>query len=294
MMQKFNINKLLREPLLHFLVIGAGLFFLFSQVGDPDIAIDNRIVITQADLDRLADVWLRRTGRPPTSQDRERQLEHFIREQVLYREALAMGLDKDDVIVRRRLSQKMEYLFNDLSLIVEPSEAELNAFLTENFSKFTVPAKISFRHIYLDPGSRGQGVYEDAKKLLTQLHDPAGVTDVTSKGDRSLLPYDYSEEREKQLAGLFGKSFAAQLFALPAGSWQAPITSEYGVHLVYVKSHIKSRLPQLAEIRERVSSEWQAEKQREANEVFYQSLRQRYEIVLDDNIVKDAMVSAEQ
>jgi len=205
-----------------------------------------------------------------------------------------MGLDNNDVIVRRRLSQKMEYLFNDLSATAEPTEAELNAFLTDNVSKFTVPATISFRHIYLNPNSHGQGIYEDAEKLLAQLHDPAGVTDVTSKGDRSLLPYDYSEEREKQLASLFGESFATQLFALPAGSWQGPITSRYGVHLVYVKSHIKSRLPQLTEIRGRVASAWLAEKQRKSNEVFYQSLRQRYEIVLDDNIVKDAMVSAEQ
>jgi len=294
MMQKINIYKLLREPLLHFLMIGAGLFFLFSQVDDPNIVTDNRIVITQANLDRLADVWLRRTGRPPTSQDRERQIDHFIREEVLYREALAMGLDKDDVIVRRRLSQKMEYLFNDLSTTAEPTETELNAFLADNASKFTVPAKISFRHIYLNPNSRDQGVYEDAEKLLAQLHDPADVTDVTSKGDRLLLPYDYSEEREKQLASLFGESFATQLFTLPAGSWQGPIPSRYGLHLVYVKSYIKSQLPQLAEIRERVSGEWQAEKQRKSNEAFYQSMRQRYEIVLDDNILKGAKVGAGQ
>ncbi|MBW1751355.1 MAG: peptidyl-prolyl cis-trans isomerase [Deltaproteobacteria bacterium] len=293
-MIKINVYKLIREPLLHFLVIGAALFFLFSQVGGPEIETDNRIVITQADLDRLADVWLRRTGRPPTSQDRKRQLDHFIRDQVLYREALVMGLDKDDAIVRRRLSQKMEYLFNDLSATVEPDEAELNSFLTDNVSKFTVPATISFRHIYLDPNSRGQGVYGDAEKLLAQLHDPAGVTDAASKSDRSLLPYDYSEEREKQLASLFGGSFATQLFALPTGSWQGPIDSRYGVHLVYVKSHIMPRLPQLSEIRERVSSEWKAEKQRKTGELFYQSLLQRYEIVLDDNIINNAMVSAEQ
>jgi len=141
MMQRLTIHKLLREPLLHFLIIGAGLFFLFSQADDPDIGTDNRIVIMQADLERLADVWLRRTGRPPSAQDREQQLDQYIREQVLYSEALAMGLDKDDVIVRRRLSQKMEYLFNDLSLIAEPTETELNAFLTENFLKFTVRHK---------------------------------------------------------------------------------------------------------------------------------------------------------
>ena len=224
MTQGFQIYKLLREPLLHFLVIGAGLFILFNQVGDLEVEADNRIVITQTDLDRLAAVWLRRMGRPPTSQERERQLDHYIREQVLYREALAMGLDQNDIIVRRRLAQKMEYLFNDLSLIPEPTEAELSSFLSENPEKFTVPASISFSQIYLDPTRRGQKVREDAKKLLAQLHAQKGVADdVASKGDRSLLPYDYSEERENELASQFGKSFAAQLFALPRGQLAGPV-----------------------------------------------------------------------
>ena len=222
------------------------------------------------------------SGRPPTPQEREQQLDHYIREQVLYREALAMGLDQDDVIVRRRLAQKMEYLFDDLSLIPEPTGTELSSFLSENPSKFTVPSKISFSHIYLDTDSRGQGVYEDAKQLLKQLQDPAGVIDVESKGDRFLMPYDYSEKRESELANLFGESFAEQLFALPAGSWQGPLTSEYGVHLVYVKSRCKALLPPLAEIRTRVSNDWRAEKQQEANNAFYQSLLQRYEIVIKD------------
>ena len=295
MTQGFQIHKLLREPLLHFLIIGAGLFVLFNQVGDPEVGANNRIVITQTDLDRLAAVWLRRMGRPPTSQEREQQLDHFIREQVLYREALAMGLDQNDVIVRRRLAQKMEYLFNDLSLIPEPTEAELSSFLSENPEKFTVPASISFSQIYLDPTRRGQKVREDAKKLLTRLHAQKGITgDVTSKGDRSLLPYDYSEERENELANLFGKSFAAQLFALPMGSWQGPLTSEYGVHVVYVKSRREARLPPLDDIRARVSSEWRSVKERRANEIFYESLRQRYEIVLDDTIVKDALAGGEK
>ncbi len=291
MMRRFKISQLLREPLLHFLVIGAGLFFLFNQVGDPEIGTDNRIVITQVDLDRLAAVWLRSTGRPPTSQEREQQLEYYIREQVLYREAMAMGLDQDDVFVRRRLAQKMEYLFNDLRVIPKPTEAELRSFLSENPAKFTVPATISFRQIYLDPNSRGQGVYEDTKKLLTQLHDPEGVTDVLSKGDRSLLPYDYFEKRENELASLFGESFAVQLFALQVGSWQGPLTSAYGVHVVYVKSRSEAWLPTLAEIRERVSSVWRAVKEREANETFYQSLRQRYKIVIKDVIAKDTIMS---
>ena len=293
-MQRFKIYKLLHEPLLHFLAIGAGLFFLFNQVTDTDIGAGNRIVITQASLDRLAAVWLRRIGRPPTSKEREQQIDHYIREQVLYREALAMGLDQDDVIVRRRMAQKMEYLFDDLSLIPEPTDAELSSFLSENPSKFTVPAKISFSHIYLDTDSRGQEVYEDAKQLLEQLQDPAGVIDVESKGDRFLMPYDYSEKRESELANLFGESFAKQLFALSAGSWQGPLTSEYGLHLVYVKSRSKGRLPPLAEIRMHVSNEWRAAKQHETNNTFYQSLLQRYEIVIKDVNVKGTVTGTKQ
>ena len=294
MMKRFKIYKLLREPLLHFLVIGAGLFFLFNQVGDPDVETNNRIIITQADLDRLAAVWLRRMGRPPSAQEREQQLDHYIREQVLYREAKALGLDQDDVIVRRRLTQKMGYLFNDLSLISEPTEVELSSFLSKNPSNFSVPGKVSFNHIYLDPDSRGQGVYEDAKHLLTQLHDLVDVIDVASMGDRFLLPYDYSEVRKSDLTNLFGKSFATQLFTRPVGSWQGPLTSEYGVHLAYVKSRSEARLPPLAEIRERVFNEWLAAKQREANEAFYQSLRQRYEIVIKGVIAKDTVASTKQ
>ncbi len=120
---------------------------------------------------------------------------------------------------------------------------------------------------------------------------------VTSKGDRSLLPYDYFAERENELASLFGESFAAQLFARPVGSWQGPLTSEYGVHVVYVKSRSEAWLPPLAEIRERVSSAWRTVKAREANETFYQSLRQRYKIVVkavQDVIAKDTITSTKQ
>ncbi len=295
----FPMNKqskfyiLLREPLLHFLIIGAGLFFLFNQISDPEIENDHRITITQTNLDRLAATWLKSMGRPPSAQEREQQLKHYIREQVLYREAMTMGLDQDDVIVRRRLAKKMEYLFNDLSFIAEPIETELSSFLTEHASKFTSPATITFSQIYLDPGKRKQDINKDAEQLLEQLKETTADIDTINMGDRSLLPYQFTAERENEIAGMFGTAFAAQAFALPANSWQGPITSEYGAHLVYISSRTEARLPPLAEIRESVSREWKAAKQQEANEIFYQSLYQRYEIILDDNVANDAMVGSE-
>jgi hypothetical protein len=297
MMKQFKINNLLREPLLHFLLIGAGLFFIFSQVSDPEIdseiKTDHRITITKTDLDRLAATWLRSMGRPPSAQEREQQLKYFIREQVLYREAKTMGLDQDDVIVRRRLAKKMEYLFNDLSVIPEPGETELVSYLTEHVSKFTIPASITFSQIFLNPDERNQDINKDAEQLLQQLKETAIAIETINMGDRSLLPYHFTAQRKSEIAGMFGTAFAEQAFALPVNNWQGPVTSEYGVHLIHISSRTEARLPPLAEIREQVSREWRTKKQHEANEIFYQSLYQRYEIILDDDVAKDLDVTGD-
>lgn len=289
-----NLHTLLREPLLHFLAIGFALFVLFYQLSDTTTEAENRIVITQADLDLLATTWLRSMGRPPSAEEREQQLEFYIREQILSREAMAMGLDKDDAIVRRRLAKKMEYLFNDLSFIPEPTETELNEYLSEHASIFTLPADITFSQIFFDPNHRGQKTNKDAEQLLKQLKETTTAVDTINLGDRSLLPYELNKERESQVTSMFGAAFSKQAFALPVNTWQGPIDSEYGVHLIYINSRTEAQLPPLAEIRERVASEWRGAKQKNANEMFYQSLHQRYEIVLDDDVAKNAVVSAEQ
>jgi hypothetical protein len=275
-------------------VIGAGLFFLFSQINNTQVETDHRIIITQANLDRLATLWLKRMGRPPSAQEREQQLEHYIREQVLYREAMTMGLDQDDVIVSRRLAQKMEYLFNDLSFIPEPSETELVTFLSEHASQFTMPATITFSQIFLDPRERNQEINKDAEQLLEQLKETKSIVDTINLGDRSLLPYKFTEERQNEINSMFGAAFTNQVFSLPISSWQGPVASEYGLHLIYITARTENRLPSLAEIRDRVASEWRSTKQHEANEIFYQSLYQRYEIILDDDVINDVMASSEQ
>jgi len=294
MIQKTRINAFLREPLLHFLLIGAGLFFLFNQIANPQVETDHRITITQAKLDILANAWLKRKGRPPSAQEREQQLEHYIREQVLYREAMSMGLDKDDVIVSRRLAKKMEYLFNDLSFIPQPTEIELASFLSDHAAKFTLPATVTFSQIYLDPGEHNEDINKDAEQLLEQLKQTKTTVDTINLGDRTLLPYEFIKERQSEISSMFGAAFTPQVFTLPVNSWQGPVASEYGVHLIYIHSRTEARLPSLAEIHERVASEWRTAKQQEANEVFYQSLYQRYKIILDDNVAKDAMASAGQ
>lgn len=293
MMKQLKLHCLIREPLLHFLLIGAGLFILFNQIGEPTIEADRRIIITQSDLDFLATSWLRSTGRPAAALEREQQLEHYIREQVLSREAMAMGLDKNDAIVRRRLAKKMEYLFNDLSFIPEPTETELSNFLSEHTSKFTRPADITFTQIFFDPDQRDKKTGEDAEKLLEQLKETTADVDTIDMGDRSLLPYNLTNARKNEITSIFGEEFSNQAFTLPVASWQGPIISEYGIHLIYINSRTEARLPPHTEIRERVANEWRTMKKHTINEIFYQSLLQRYEIILDQDASIDTMVSTE-
>ncbi len=292
-MRKSKLPALLREPLLHFLVLGAALFVVFGQLNDAELVSDKRIVITQADLDGLANRWLKSMGRPPSAQEREQQLAYFIRQQVLAREAVALGLDKDDAVVRVRLANKMEYLFNDLAFIPEPSDSELGTYLSKYATNFTLPADISFQQIFFDRGTRQQNTRKDAEHLLKKLRAEGGVVDTLNLGDRSLLPYDFKRGKQSQVAAMFGAPFVKQVFILPVKSWQGPVESPYGVHLVYIHGRTEARLPPLNEIRERVASEWRRAKQKAANETFYKSLYQTYEIVVDTDTDTDTDTDAD-
>ncbi len=281
---------LLREPLFHFLLIGAAIFLLFSQINTTEDENDQQIIITKAKIESLENAFIKAKGRQPSAEEMKQQLEYDIREQVLYREAMAMGLDKDDMIIRRRLSQKMKYLFDDLSAVAKPSEEELKKFVSDYPSKFTKPATISFSQVYLDPSEHGDRLEIDSKNLLEELRTTS-VKDTIDFGDRSLLPYDFTNERRSDITSMFGKAFTKQAFSSPINAWEGPFASAYGMHLIYIHARTDDRLPSLSEIRERVEREWISFKQREANEIFYQSLSQRYEIIVDDDVLKDANMS---
>ena len=292
-MNTSRLQTLLREPLLHFLLIGAALFFVFDQVGDP-VEVDNRIVISQADLDILTNDWLRRTGRPPSPQQVEQQLRQYIREQVLSREAVNLGLDRDDVIIRRRLAQKMQFLFDDLGQVPDPTEAELIAFMSQHVERFTLPGTLSFRHIFLDPDSRGEAIQEQAQQMLSRLQESSAAVDTSELGDQTLLPDQLGNETRQQVSNLFGDQFAERVYALPVNRWSGPVISGYGLHLVYVHARTAPRVQPLAEVRESVIRQWRTAKQQELNDLFYQGIQQRYEIILDDDISQELVMGTGQ
>jgi len=284
---------LLREPLMHFLLIGAALFFVFDQVGDP-VEVGNRIVISQADLDMLASDWLRRTGLPPSPQQVEQQVRQYIHEQVLSREAVNLGLDRDDVIIRRRLAQKMRFLFDDLGQVPDPTDADLNVFMSNHIERFTLPATLSFRHIFLNPDSRGEAIQDQAQQLLRRLQESSPAIDTSELGDPTLLPLHFDIQTRLQISNLLGDEFAEQVYSLPVSRWSGPVASGYGLHLVYVHSRTAARVQPLAEVRQSVIRQWQTAKQQELNDLFYQGIQQRYEIILDDDIAADLVVRTGQ
>jgi len=294
-MQKQTIfTKLLREPLLHFLLIGVGLFFLFSQLNTNEEKQDReKIIIAKSKIDALTTAFLRERGRAPVADEIQNLLENDIRQEVLYREALMMGLDKDDAIIRRRLSLKMLYLFEDLAVFDEPSDEVLQVFLEAHPAKFTIPAILSFYQVYLDPKEHPDKLREDAQTLLRILNH-TNIKEAIELGDRSLLSYAFSKRRESDVLKLFGDTFAQRLFEAKTDSWQGPFESAYGKHFVYIYEKSEAYFPLLEQIKERVLQEYKRVKQHENNEVFYKSVRDRYEINIDDEVRKDANVSMTQ
>ncbi len=276
------MTRWLKEPLFHFLLIGAGIFMLYAWQTDDDALRPDQIVFTEAQIDRYINLWERKWQRLPTQQELQGLIEQQIREEVLYREALAMGLDKDDQVVRRRMSQKMEFISNDLASLIEPDDAQLQTYLDEHGEKFAIPGRISYSQVYLNASQRGEQVYTDAEKLLAELSQSTVDIDISMAGDSFMGGYTFNDETDFGVARLFGRVFADALFKLPVGEWTGPVESGYGLHLVRVDSRTDSRVPSLEQVRDKVRFEWLAEQQRKTNDLLYSELRKRYEITVED------------
>jgi hypothetical protein len=283
------LNKWLREPLLHFLLIGAALFILYGLQNDKPAEDGNRIVISEADIDRLLSLWEKKWQRLPTRSELDGLIEAQVRQEVLYREALAMGLDKGDAIVHRRLAQKVEFIFADIASQAEPTDAVLTAYLSANTEKFEIPARISFLQIYLNSDKRGDHVQSDAKYLLDELTLPDSSVDILAAGDAFMFGQQHESLTEHGVARLFGKDFASKLFSLPSGDWQGPVRSGYGLHLVQISNRTTPMQPSLDTVREKVLNEWHSRQRKIMNDQFYQNLRTRYEIVIEDIASKDSV-----
>jgi PPIC-type PPIASE domain len=274
-----SLRKVLREPLLHFAVLGAGLFVLFGLVGGPAEEPPDRIVVNAAKVENLAGLFERTWQRAPSEAELDGLIADHIKEEILYREALALGLETDDIVIRRRLRQKMEFISEDVAQQAEPTEFEMQAFLDEHADRFRRPSRLSFVQVYLSPDRRGEAVWGDAERLLVALD--AGKSDPAEAGDPFLLEQDYRDLATPDVERLFGGAFAARIAELPVGRWSGPVESGYGLHLVLVRERTPAKQPALAEVREEVANEWRAARREEVNRAFYDGLRANYEVTVE-------------
>ena len=267
------MRKWLKEPLVQFLAIGGLVFIINGLVSGPSSPeTDKTIRISEGDIRRLSAAWEMQWRRPPTQQELANLVNEHVREEILYREALAMGLDRDDSIVRRRLAQKMQFLSEDTADSEEPPHAEIEEFFEENRKRFEAPSRVTFSHVYFSPDKRGGQAEADAQQAL-QSAQPTG--------DRFMLQSRYAERTRDDIAGLFGLAFADDLFELAEGDWEGPVESGYGVHLVRIEKKVEAVAPKLADVQDEVRTAWSDEHRRNANDRLYERLREDYEIEID-------------
>lgn len=274
-------KRILREPLVQFLLVGAALFGAWHIVGPAQAARDsgNRIVITEDDLKQIAIVWISQGRPPPTREQMQSMVEGRVREEVLYREALALGLDKDDAIVRRQLARKMEFVAEDLSKLTEPSPADLHDWYDKNKERFALPARATFRQVYFSPDRRGANARADAAAALAQL-DGKAIDARIAGGDPLMLQAFYGDRSLEVVAKEFGPPFARALSGVKPGAWAGPIESGYGWHLVFVDAMTAQRIPAFDEIEADVKTAWIEDNRERTKTQLYESMRARYEVVL--------------
>ena len=286
--------KLLREPLLHFLFIGAAIYLAFGLFAEPvEDPQDNTLVVDAGEIEWMATSWYKRWNRMPTPQELEGLIQQYIRETVLYREALAMGLDKDDTVIRRRLAQKLEFLAQDLALMTPPTEAELQTYFDEHKERYQEPVRYTFTQVYLDPNKRGDRTLDDARAIKAALiARPDAIDNAGELGDEFMLQAWYPEKPQLEIQKLFGSGFAESVVRLTAGKWHGPVLSGYGTHLVYVHGIIEPPPPEFTAVRDRVQQDWEDQRRETMNEQFYASLRDRYSIVIEDFSPESEKVAA--
>jgi hypothetical protein len=295
-----KLTRLLREPLVHFLAIGAALFLYWHFFGDRQAASSQSILITPAHVERLAQVWTKTHLRPPTAEELAGLVDQEIDEEILYRQAVALGLDRDDLIIRRRLATKMEFLTDDLVEAANPTDDELQAFLLSHAEKFSSEPLTTFSQVFLDRSKRGEQTGAEAQRLLSVLKSnalgaglltPPGAAgsgdprrapvDWTTLGDPLPVAGDYKRATPADVARVFGREFPKKLALLPVGQWSGPVESGFGIHLVLIRERVPGKTPPLSEVRDAVLSEWRTAKRQELTAQFRQQRRASFKVNIE-------------
>lgn len=271
----------LNAPLAQFFIAGAIIFGLYAVSGKGSEDSAQAITITTAEQDNLAALFTKTWRRPPTQKELQGLIEARVREELFYREALALGLDSDDVIVRRRMAQKIRFITDDLATLREPTQQDLANFLEENKERYAVDPVVTFRQVYLSSDRRGPTLMQDAAAVLAELNrgaDPAALGDVIE------LPLQMDKATTRMIARAFGNDFAASISQAEPGDWTGPVRSGYGAHLVQIISREDARVPALEEARAAVERDWREAQREKARAAYVDALKQKYEIRIEQPV----------
>jgi hypothetical protein len=274
-------KRLIREPLVHFLVLGALLFGWSAWQGGGADAGSNRIVITPGVVDYLAAGFQRTWRRAPSELELKGLIDEHVKEEIAAREALAIGLDRDDIVIKRRLRQKLEFLLVDDAATPLPTDTELQVWLDRHPETFRVEPQLAFRQVLLRPELRGAATMADATKLLAKLHASGPEVATEDLGDASMLPAETPLQPLRDVANTFGQDFADTLMKLAPGQWSGPVESSFGLHLVLVRDRTAGAAAELATVRPLVEREVQAEQRKAALQALYERLLAKYPVSIE-------------
>ena len=273
-------RALLKEPLVHFLALGLIVFAVYHVLNRSNQAEPDKIVVTQARIEQLAGLFAKTWQRPPTAAELKGLIDDHVKEEVFYREALALGLDDDDTVIRRRLRQKMEFISDAVVGALKPDEEELEAYLKTNPGKFELDPQIALEQVFLNPERRGDRIEADAASILEVLNSN-GSADAATIGDATLLPFELDLTSSSRIGQTFGPKFAKAIEQLAPGTWSGPVKSAFGMHLVRVNKREPGRVPALGEVRGAVKREWSAEQRKKLEDKRYSELLKRYKVSIE-------------
>ncbi len=274
------MKKWLSEPLLHFLLLGAIIFLVYGAVTDGGRG-DKEIFISRGQQENLLTTFSRTWQRMPTPVEYQGLLKDYIRQEIAYRESREMGLDQDDIVIRRRLRQKMEMLAEDVAGLVPPTDEELQAFLDASPEQFIIEPRLTLRHVYFSADRRGEQARQDAQDALAALAGQGQQADVSALGDPLPLPSLLEDAGTSEIGRLFGAVFVENLQGIEADRWSGPVESGFGLHLVYVSDRVDGRVPGLDEVRTEVQREVLNQRREEAVNGLYEKMAENYSIEIE-------------
>ncbi|MHC4439629.1 MAG: peptidyl-prolyl cis-trans isomerase [Planctomycetota bacterium] len=281
---KNTVKKIFKEPIVYFFVLGFVVFGLHSflnrakQQEDKDPFI---VEVTSADIEWIRSSWEARMKRPPTQSELQGLINSFIREEILSREAYSMDLDERDLVIQRRLVQKLIFVLEDLAESADPTDEELKDYMQKKQEKYRIPETISFTHIYFSLEKR-KDVLKEAETILAGLKSKnTSPEEAVSLGDAIMIDSTFRSKYPDEVARVLGRAFADELFSMDEKGWQGPVVSTFGLHLVYISDRTASRMPEFENIREDVKNDFMYERKKDVVDSAYNAVKSRYTIIVE-------------